>query len=121
MLFKNKVAVVTGGAQGIGKAIGDEFHKNGAAVCIIDKQQNDYFIGDLGDEVSLINFVRKVISDYGQVDYLINNALPLIKGIEGCSYDEFNYALRVGVTAPFYLVKLFLPYFSTNASVINIS
>ena len=44
-----------------------------------------------------------------------------MKGIDTCTYDEFNYALRVGVTAPFYLAKLFLPYFAPNACIINIS
>ena len=57
-------------------------------------------------------FADKVIADYGHVDFLIHNALPLMKGIDACSYEEFNYALRVGVTAPFYLTKLFVPYFA---------
>lgn len=120
-MFKDKVAVVTGGANGIGKCIAEEFKKNGASICIIDKEQNDYIIGELADEEVLISFVKKVITEYGKVDYLINNALPITKGISECSYEEFNYALRVGVTAPFYLTKLFLPYFSSNAAIVNIS
>ena len=43
----------------------------------------------------------------GKVDYLINNGLPLMKGIRDCTYEEFDYALRVGGTAPFYVTKLF--------------
>ena len=120
-MFKDKVAVITGGAQSIGQAIADEFAKNGAAVCIIDRQPNDYFTGDLADEQTLRRFVHKVISDYGKIDFLINNAPPLMKGLNDCSYDEFNAALRVGVTAPFYLTKLFLPYFAPGASIVNIS
>lgn len=69
----------------------------------------------------LHRFVETVIADYGKVDYLINNALPLMKGIEECSYEEFNYALKVGITAPFYLTKLFLPYFAPDAAIVNIS
>jgi NAD(P)-dependent dehydrogenase (short-subunit alcohol dehydrogenase family) len=42
-------------------------------------------------------------------------------GIEKGSYEEFEYALRVGVTAPFYLAKLFAPYFARGASIVNIS
>ncbi len=121
MLFKNKIVAVTGGAQGIGKAIADEFKKEGAAVCIIDKQLNEYYQGDLAEEQVLNDFAQKVISDYGHIDYLINNALPLMKGIDSCSYEEFNYAMRVGITAPFYLAKLFRPYFSSEAAIINIS
>lgn len=120
-MFQNKVAVITGGAQGIGKSIAEEFARNGAKVCIIDRQPNPYFVGDLAEEDTLRRFANKVAADYGRVDYLVNNALPLMKGIDECSYEEFNYALRVGVTAPFYLSKLFLPYFGQGACIINIS
>lgn len=120
-MFQNKVAVITGGARGIGKCIAEEFKRNGASVCIIDKQPNNCFTGDLAEEETLDRFTEKIIAEYGKVDYLINNALPLMKGISECSYEEFNYALRVGVTAPFYLTKLFLPYFSPGAAIVNIS
>ena len=120
-MFTNRVAVVTGGAQGIGQAIGAEFRRAGAHVCIIDQQPNDYFVGDLGSQADLEDFARKVIADYGRVDYLVHNAPPLMKGISACSYGEFNYALRVGVTAPFYLTKLLAPYFAPGAAVVNIA
>lgn len=120
-MFENKVAVVTGGAKGIGKAVAEAFRQEGAKVCVIDLLPNDYFTGDLADQTILEDFARKVIADHGHVDYLINNALPLMKGIDECSYEEFNYALRVGVTAPFYLTKLFAPHFAPGASIVNIS
>lgn len=120
-MFQNRVVVVTGGAKGIGKTIADEFRKSGAHVCVIDLLENDYFIGDLADQTVLDAFADKVIADYGRVDVLVNNALPLMKGIDECTYEQFNYALRVGVTAPFYLTKRFAPYFAPGASVINIS
>ncbi len=120
-MFQNKVVVITGGAGGIGKCTADEFRKAGATVCIIDQSENEYFVGDIGDEAILQAFAHKVISDYGKVDILINNAPPIMRGIDRCTYAEFTHAMQVGVTAPFYLCKLFAPYFADGASVINIS
>lgn len=120
-MFKDKVIVITGGAKGIGKTITDELRKDGADVCIIDLLPNDYFVGDVGEQKVLEAFADKVIADYGRVDVLVNNALPEMRGLDECSYEQFNYALRVGVTAPFYLAKLFAPYFAPGASIINIS
>ena len=121
MSFKDKIAVVTGGAQGIGRCIADEFLKAGAHVCVIDKQPGNHFVGDIADKQVLERFAREVIQKYGRVDYLINNALPLMKGIDECSYEEFQYAMSVGVTAPFYLSKLFSSYFAEGAAIVNIS
>jgi len=120
-MFRDKIVVVTGGAKGIGKTIAEEFRKAGATVCVIDKLPNDYFQGDVSEEEVLKTFSDKVISEHGCVDFLINNALPITKGISDCTFDEFNYALRVGVTAPFYLAKLFLPHFAPNAAIVNTS
>ena len=121
-MFTDKVAVVTGGAQGIGKCIAGEFRKNGAHVCVIDKQPCEGgFPGDIADEATLRRFADSVIAAHGRVDFLINNALPPMRGIDECTWEEFNYALRVGVTAPFYLTKLFLPHFAPGAAIVNIS
>ena len=119
--FENKVVVITGGARGIGKCIREKFEENGATVCVIDLLENGYFVGDIGDKPTLEAFADKVIGDYGYVDYLINNAAPKMCGIDNGSYEDFEYALRVGVTAPFYLAKLFMPYFAKGASIVNIS
>lgn len=119
--FANKVVVVTGGARGIGAAIARSFRREGARVCIIDLLPNEYFQGDVGEKAVLEAFARKAIADFGRVDVLVNNALPLMKGLGDCTYEEFQYALQVGVTAPFYLTQLFAPWFAPGASIVNIS
>ncbi|MBR5301517.1 MAG: SDR family oxidoreductase [Clostridia bacterium] len=120
-MFSGKVVVITGGAHGIGQCMAQEFTKQGAHVFVIDKAQGDHFVGDLADKATLERFVRHVIDAHGHIDVLVNNALPVMKGIDACTYEEFAYALAVGVTAPFYLAKLFAPYFAPGASIINIS
>ena len=120
-MFQDKVIVITGGAGGIGKSIREEFEKEGASVCIIDTAENPYFVGDVGEEAVLRRFAEKVITEYGRVDCLINNAPPLFKVISECTYEEFNYALRVGVSAAFLLTQLFLPWFAPGSSIVNIS
>ena len=120
-MFAGKVAVITGGAHGIGRCIAEEFEKQHAHVCVIDKAPGAHFVGDIADKGVLERFTAEVVERYGRVDVLVNNALPLMKGIDTCSYEEFAYAMAVGVTAPFYLAKLFAPHFAPGASIINIS
>jgi NAD(P)-dependent dehydrogenase (short-subunit alcohol dehydrogenase family) len=119
--FKNKVVIVTGGANGIGRCIADEFRSQGAVVHVIDKQEGEHFVGDISQKEVLEVFASEVLSKHNKVDVIINNALPLMKGIDECTYEEFQYALSVGVTAPFYLVKLLKDHLAEGASIINIS
>ena len=120
-MFQNKVAVITGGASGIGKCIAEEFKKAGAIVCVIDKAEGDHYVGDISRKEVLDAFAQEVIGKYGRVDILVNNALPIMRGIGDCSYEEFQYAMAVGVTAPFYLSKLFAPHMPAGSSILNIS
>ena len=120
-MFQDKVVVITGGAGGIGKCIAEEFKQNGALVCVIDSAPGNHYVGDIGDKAVLEDFAASVIAKYGRVDVLVNNAPPAFRGIDSCTYEEFQQALAVGVTAPFYLSKLFAPYFAPGASILNIS
>lgn len=138
MKFKNKTCVITGGANGIGRAIALEFAKKGANIAIIDvdKQNGDktienvnrygvkslFYCGDIADESTLESFINEIIKKFGSVDYLINNACISKSGImSGCSFDDFNYVLRIGVTAPYMLAKLLLNRFNKGGAIVNIS
>ena len=120
-MFQDKIVAVTGGANGIGKCIAEEFRKNGAIVYVIDIAEGDHFVGDIADKATLEQFADMILSAHGHVDILVNNALPIMRGIDECTYEAFSYALAVGVTAPFYLSKLFAPHFPAGSSIINIS
>ena len=119
--FQGRVVIVTGGAHGIGQAIAESFRKEGASVEVIDKAEGAHYVGDISQKTVLEAFASYIRQKYGRVDVLVNNALPIMKGIDECTYEEFQYALDVGVTAPFYLSKLFAPLFTQGASIINIS
>lgn len=136
--FANKVCVITGGALGIGRCLTREFAKAGSKIAFVDinkeagEENKDYLIskgaeclffhGDIGEEATLRSFVAEVVKEYGKVDFLINNACISKKGIlSQCSYEDFNYVLRVGVSAPYMLSMLFLPHFNKGASIVNIS
>jgi len=120
-MFQDKVVVITGGANGIGRCIAEEFTKQGAHVCVIDCAEGDHYVGDIADQATLEDFARRVIEKYGRVDVLVNNAPPGFRGIDRCTYEQFQRSMAIGVTAPFYLSKLFAPYFPKGASIINIS
>lgn len=121
MEFEQKIVVVTGGAHGIGKCIAEEFRREGAIVEVIDIREGDHYVGDISKKEVLEAFASYVIEKHGHVDILVNNALPVMRGIDTCSYEEFQYALSVGVTAPFYLSKLLAPHFRDGGSIINMS
>lgn len=119
--FKEKLVIVTGGAKGIGAKIAERFINEGAKVEIIDKNEGDWYVGDLADKDVIEGFTSYIIKKYGKVDILVNNALPLMKGIDECTWEEFVYSQKVGVVAPFYLSKLFKDHFPKGSSIINIS
>lgn len=120
-IFKEKVVIITGGAKGIGKCIADEFRANGAIVYVIDKEEGNHFIGDISSKEVLEDFAARILKKHDKIDCIINNALPLMKGIDECTYEEFQYALSVGITAPFYLTKLLQSNLAEGASIVNIS
>ena len=138
--LKNKVAIVTGGDSGLGRACSIAFIKEGAKVVIVylneDKDANDTkkYIESLGGECLLIrgditnhNFCREIVSKtlnkYGKIDILVNNAgVQYQKNrLEDISDEQFDYTMKVNIYGMFYLTKESLPYMKKGSSIINLS
>ncbi|MDR2938890.1 MAG: SDR family oxidoreductase [Clostridiales bacterium] len=136
MGFSDKVCVITGGSNGIGFHIAEGFLNQGAKAAIIDKDDSGvqilydkyggskvlFYQGDISNEHTLVDFASKTIEKFNYINFLINNACLSKQGVlSGCSFDDFNYVLKTGVTAPYYLAKLFLNNFAPNSSIVNIA
>ena len=135
MQFLHKTAVVTGGANGIGRCVAERFLAQGAHVAIADvdaaagnsfaKRYGNavlFLQGDIAEQNVQTTFAAAVLDRFGTVDCLIHNACVSRKGIlSDCGYEDFTYVLRLGVTAPYMLTKLFMNAFASGASVVNIA
>ena len=71
--YSHKVVIVTGGANGIGKCIVDEFRKRGASVYVIDKAEGPHYVGDIAFKDTLEAFASEVLKTHVKIDYIINN------------------------------------------------
>jgi NAD(P)-dependent dehydrogenase (short-subunit alcohol dehydrogenase family) len=133
MEFENKNVIVTGGANGIGRCIAEMFLQKGAAVNIIDIDRNagevlqkryaklQFFHGDIAEKAVLEEFVKTLNHP---VDCLVNNACISRRGLlSACSFENFEYVQRIGVTAPYYLTSLLLQakLLTKGAAIINIA
>lgn len=135
--MRDKVCVITGGANGIGRALVRAFDEAGISVAFVDKdrkagetllsvlhnqEKHLFFWGDIASEAVLKDFTEQIKARFGKVDYLINNACFSNKGLlSGCTYEEFNEILRVGISAPYYLTFLLKDHFNPDASIVNVS
>ncbi len=126
MSFQKKSALITGVSRGIGAAVARAFREQGALVAGIDRnparEELELFVqGDVSRREALERFVKEAADAFGQVDFLINNAMTAAGGPGACGYEGFVQALKVGVAAPYYLTQLLLPHFAPGACVINLS
>lgn len=125
-----KVAVVTGGGQGIGLGISRALINAGAAVMIAQRSAPTDDLGDarwvradLADKDSFGVIEEAVRQHFGQVDILVNNAgFMFEKSLDDLSFDDWNQMLAVNLGAPVFLSKQLLPLLrrQNGASIVNI-
>lgn len=138
--LKNKVAIITGGDSGLGRACSIAFVKEGAKVVIVyydehkDALDTKKYIEKLGGECMLISgdisnhyfckdIVNKTLEKYGKIDILVNNAGVQYQQdtLENISDEQFDWTMKVNIYGMFYLTKEVLPYLNSGASIINLS
>ncbi|HEV2615754.1 MAG TPA: SDR family oxidoreductase [Candidatus Acidoferrales bacterium] len=141
MLLKDKVAIITGGGRGIGRAIARRFAAEGAAVLVAARTSKEVgavaaeiqaagqkaaaISANVAQESGCLQIVEEARKRFGQIDILVNNAglLGPVKAVEEISPAEWDEVLSVNLRAPFLLSRLVLPemYSRGSGSIINIS
>jgi len=136
MKLSGKVALVTGGSRGIGKAISKMFVQEGSLVTITAKEPkrlertaielgNVFFVsGDIRNENDVQNVVKRTIEKFGRIDILVNNAgvFPQVKPLHEISDKEWNEVIDVNLTGQFRFTRAVLPFMKKNGgTIINIS
>lgn len=138
--LKGKVAIVTGGDSGLGRACSIAYVKEGAKVVIVyynetkDAEDTKKYIENLGGECIFIrgnlaehSFCKKVVeetlSKYGKIDILVNNAGVQYQQdrLEDITDEQFDWTMKVNIYGMFYLTKEALPYMKSGSSIINLS
>jgi meso-butanediol dehydrogenase/(S,S)-butanediol dehydrogenase/diacetyl reductase len=122
--FEGKVALVTGGRSGIGRAIAERLDQEGARVFTAQRQADEAFEGivaDLGDPRAPADIVKTVVDRSGRLDVLINNAGMMQDAkTEDMSLEDWQRNLAVNLTAPFLMIQAALPHLrETRGSIVN--
>ncbi|WP_010283432.1 SDR family oxidoreductase [Bacillus timonensis] len=136
--LNNKVAIITGGDSGIGKAVAIHFAKEGANVVIVYLEEHEdaketkrqieeegqkclLLSGDIGKEEFCEEIIKKTIDTFGQLDILVNNAAEQHpqKSIANISSEQLEKTFRTNIFSYFYLTKAALPHLKQGSSIIN--
>lgn len=122
MSESRRVAVVSGGAQGIGRRTSELLAERGFSIAIIDLQEPKatveaiermgsealWFAGDISSEDVVEQFASRVLQRFGRVDVLVNNAgISLIRAAEETTAAEYRRVMEVNLVAPFLLARVF--------------
>lgn len=135
--FAGRVAIVTGAARGLGRAVAKRLHERGASVAVNvrDAKRAEAVARAIGERARAVaadvaapdgpeSIVRQTLELFGRIDILINNAaLPLTTRFARITADEWRRALEVNLTAPFLLIQAALPAMKAQGygRVVNIS
>lgn len=138
--LKDKVAIITGGDSGLGRAAAIAFVKEGAKVVIpyynehIDAEETKNYIEKLGGECLLLSgditkksfckeIVEKTLKRFSRIDVLVNNAGVQYQqdSLECISDEQFDWTMKVNIYGMFYLTRAVLPYLKSGSSIINLS
>lgn len=136
--LKNKIAIITGGDSGIGRAVSIAFAREGANVAIVykkndaDAEETKKLVEEKGTKALLIEsdisseencneIIEKVIGEWGKLDILVNNAAVQFpqKEVEDISADQLKQTFETNIFSNFYLVKAALPHLKKGTSIIN--
>ena len=124
MRFKDKVALVTGGRTGIGRAIAERLQSEGARVFTAQRRSDNNFESikaDFSDVTAGQRVIDEVIDRAGWLDILVNNAGVMTEGtVEECEIEQWQQTLLVNLTAPFVLIKHALQHLKGSGSIVNI-
>jgi NAD(P)-dependent dehydrogenase (short-subunit alcohol dehydrogenase family) len=138
--LEGKVAIITGGDSGIGRAVAIAYANEGADVAIIYKDEHEdanetkrhidktgkkcmLIAGDIGDEQFCIDSVNKVIGELGKIDILVNNAAEQHQQtkLEDITKEQLERTFKTNIFGVFYLTKAVLPHLKEGSSIINTS
>jgi NAD(P)-dependent dehydrogenase (short-subunit alcohol dehydrogenase family) len=135
----DRVALVTGGDSGIGRAVALAFAREGADVAIAYLNEHDdagetrrvvedagraalTLPGDLSDEAQCRDVIEQTVARFGRIDILVNNAAyqgPAVERFEGLSAERVEHTFRTNILAMFHLVRHALPHMQTGGVIIN--
>lgn len=136
MKLSGKVAIVTGGSRGIGKATAMLFAQQGASVVITSKDKTSLentareikdvkaISGDIREKADVENVVKNTLETFGKIDILVNNAgiFPKVKPLHEISEEEWNDVIDINLTGQFRFTKAAIPHLmKTNGCIVNVS